>query len=35
MQGDSTALRCIAVYVYICGNKEFIITMYLFINEDF
>ena len=35
MQGDSTALRYIAVYMYIWGNKDFIITMYLFINEDF
>ena len=35
MQGDSTALRYIAVYMYIWGDKEFNITMYLFINEDF
>ena len=35
MQGDSTALRYIAVYMYIWGDKESIITMYLLINEDF
>ena len=35
MQGDSTALKYIAVYMYIWGNKEFIIATYLFINEDF
>ena len=35
MQGDSTALRDIAVYMYIWGNKDFIIVTYLCINEDF
>ena len=35
MEGDSTALRDIAVYMYIWGDKDFIIVMYLFINEDF
>ena len=35
MQGDSTALRYIAVYMYIWGDKEFTIATYLFINEDF
>ena len=35
MQGDSTALRDIAVYIYMWGDKDFIIVMYLFINEDF
>ena len=35
MQGDNTALRYIAVYMYIWGDKEFIITTYLFINEEF
>ena len=35
MQGDSTALIYIAVYMYIWGDKDFIIVMYLFINEDF
>ena len=35
MQGDSTALRYIAVYMYIWGDKDFIIVTYLFINEDF
>ena len=35
MQGDSTALRDIAVYMYIWGDKYFIIVTYLFINEIF
>ena len=35
MQGDSTALRYIAVYMYIWDDKDFIIIMYLLINEDF
>ena len=35
MQGDSTALGYIAVYMYICGDKDFIIITYLFINKDF
>ena len=35
MQGDSTALRDIAVHMYIWGDKDFIIVSYLFINEDF
>ena len=28
MQGDSTALRYIEVYMYIWGDKEFIIATY-------
>ena len=34
MQGDSTALRYIAVYMYIWGDKDFIIATYLFISKD-